>query len=203
MWWNYFCPEFHCNLEGEELYLQSCIWTLTVGSGLLCLSFEGLAGWKLQICLDNWIYKFYFHSILFINFTSNQFHHRELNLMPTWAKMWTWGVGELWLFFSALLRLLWMDWGYSLGHRLCRSASSLDGKTTCAIKGENKLMGCRQCVQSTALCVPGGVSLRHSGCTALAGKIPFSILFLANLFQSPHQERLLLISVVLLPFQLE
>lgn len=157
----YFCPAFYCNLEEEELYpLQ---W-VQISSAFL------LKAWQAG--------SFKFVSTTeFINFTSNQVYHHDLNLVPAWAKMWTWRVGELWLVFSALLRLLWMDRGYSLGHRLCRNASSLNGKTACAIKGENRLMSCRQSVQSTALCVPGGVSLGHSVCTALAGKIPFPYFF--------------------------
>lgn len=183
----YFCPSFLCKLEGEELYLP-----LTVGSDLFCLSFEGLAGWDLQICLDNWVYKFYFQPILSPWAKPDASLGKDVNL----------GVGELWLFFSALLRLLWKDQGYSLGHRLCRSASSLDGKTACAIKGGNKLMSCRQSVQSTALCVPGGVSLRHSVCTALAGKIPFPYFFLLTCSRVLAGKDLL-ISLVLLPFQFE
>lgn len=67
----YFCPAFYCNLEEEELYpLQ---W-VQISSAFL------LKAWQAG--------SFKFVSTTeFINFTSNQVYHHDLNLVPAWAKM--------------------------------------------------------------------------------------------------------------------
>lgn len=127
--------------------------------------FWGLGRLELQICLDNWVYKFYFQPSLSLWVKPDASLGKDVNL----------GVGELCLFLSALLRFLWRIKVIPWVTGNADVPPALGGKTACATKRENKLMNCRQSVQTTALCVPGGVSLRHS---VFTGKIYFLYFFL-------------------------